>query len=281
MHKLVVPKQTPAHRFASKFDYAGVSLYRALLRQCGRLPEGAPDELNLCKPYIQNRFHRYKDLQSPSQTANCLKVGYQALDILHAASQCSQVYVNRIKNIITKHKLAKQRKAEWQAAVAKARPPKIVGKLELRKRENVKFQQSTAKRHPDAEPILSRPRPVVSGIRRIPQLVNARGIPFLRIKKPQPKFLSAVINSKLERRWKRMERLKRLETELPIAIDEDAWDALTGHEEEATWAEAVEVSLKEVQDVIAEGDRKVKETAEAMWNIVLEERKLAEAEAKQ
>ncbi|PYI12447.1 hypothetical protein BO78DRAFT_402364 [Aspergillus sclerotiicarbonarius CBS 121057] len=274
MHKLVVPKHSSVHRFATR------ALYRALLRQCAKLPD-APVELRACKLHVQDRFNRYKTLQSPSQTANSLKAGYEALDLLYSASHGNRKDVRRIKTIISNYQLAKQQKAEWQRALAKARPPKLVSKRELKKRENRRYRELTAKRHPDAEPILSRPRPVVSGKRQIPKLVNARGFPFLLFKKPQSKFLSAVLNSKLNRRWRRMERLKRLEVELPMAMDEDAWDALTGHEEEATWAEAVKSSLKEVQEKIAEGDRKTKELAEAMWKVVLEERKLAHEETKE
>lgn len=78
-----------------------------------------------------------------------------------------------------------------------------------------------------------------------------------------------------------MERLKRLESELPMARDEDEWDLLTGHKEEARWSGPVRASLKEVQGQISEGDRKTKELAQAMWKVVLEERKLAEQEEKQ
>ncbi|RAL00996.1 LYR motif-containing protein [Aspergillus ibericus CBS 121593] len=274
MHKIVVPKYSSAHRFATK------ALYRALLRQCAKLPD-APTELNACKSHIQHRFKRYKGLQSPSQTANSLKAGYEALDLLYSASQGNKDGIHRIQTIICEHRLAKQQKAEWLKALAEARGFKIPSKKEVKKLENKRYRDMTVRRHPDAESVLSRPRQVVVGKRRIPKLVNARGFPFLLYKKPQPKFLSAVLNSKLNRRWKRMERLKRLELELPFAKDEDAWDALTGHEEEVTWAEAVKVSLKEVREKIAEGDRKTKELAEAMWNVVLEERKLAEKEEKE
>ena len=136
----------------------------------------------------------------------------------------------------------------------------------------------TARRHPDATPILSRPRPVVNGKRRVPVLVNARGVPFLRTKKPQPMNLSGVIRSKLDNRWKRVERRERLTDDSMLAEHEDLWDKLTIGREDVTWAKEVYDALKEVNTRIKESDVKNKQLADDMWNVVLAEHKLAEEE---
>lgn len=136
----------------------------------------------------------------------------------------------------------------------------------------------TARRHPDATPILSRPRPVVNGKRRVPVLVNARGVPFLRIKKPQPMNLSGAIRSKLDNRWKRVERRERLTDDSMLAEYEDLWDNLTVGREDVTWAKEVYDALKEVNTRIQESDVKNKQLADDMWDVVLAERKLAEEE---
>lgn len=136
----------------------------------------------------------------------------------------------------------------------------------------------TARRHPDATPILSRPRPVVNGKRRVPVLVNARGVPFLRIKKPQPMNLSGVIRSKLDNRWKRVERRERLTDDSMLAEYEDLWDKLTVGREDVTWAKEVYDALKEVNTRIENSDVKNKQLADDMWDVVLAERKLAEEE---
>ncbi|KAF7592757.1 hypothetical protein BBP40_012515 [Aspergillus hancockii] len=149
-----------------------------------------------------------------------------------------------------------------------------------KKDESRRLQEQTARRHPDATPILSRPHPIVSGRRRIPVLVNARGVPFLRIKKPQPKNLSGVIRTKLDKRWKLIERRDRLDLELLFAKDEDSWDTLTTSSELPTWAQGVEDALEAMNHQIQESDRKNKELAEAMWKVVLAERKLAAEEEK-
>lgn len=153
-------------------------------------------------------------------------------------------------------------------------------KKEQRKEEIQAFERMTARRHPDATSILARPRPVVSGKRRVPVLVNARGVPFLRIKKPQPLNLSGVLRSKLENRWKRIERRERLETDLLIARGEDTWDKLTRGQEPDTWSQVVSDALTEVNDKIRESDLQNKKLAHDMWKVVLAERKLAEEEEK-
>lgn len=147
------------------------------------------------------------------------------------------------------------------------------------KRKNAKEHETrTLTRHPEATSILSRPRPVVKGKRRIPVLVNARGIPFLRIKKPQPKFLSDVIRSRLGNRWKRIRRRQRLLAELELAKDEDYWDSLTMGRERATWGDEIKVSLTDVNEKIIETDARAKSLAQAMWKVVLAEREMAAEE---
>ncbi|KAF9887808.1 hypothetical protein FE257_009614 [Aspergillus nanangensis] len=275
MHKLVVPRLSGVHRFACR------ALYRALLRQCAKLPDATP-ELRTCKWHVQHRFQKYKNIQSPSRTANALKAGYEALDLIHSASHGDQNGIHRITTIISENERIREQVAAAQRAMSKANPPKPPSRWQKKKEESRQLQQQTARRHPDAIPILSRPRPVVNGKRRIPVLVNARGIPFLRIKKPQPKNLSGVIRTKLEKRWKRIERRDRLKLELLFCKDEDHWDQLTdgSHAEQESWSEEVNSAIREVNRQVRESDMKSRQLAEAMWNVVLEERKLAAEEQK-
>lgn len=55
----------------------GLSLYRALLRQCSPSAAGDAPWRDATKFLVQQRFRRYKRLQSPSQIANALKAGYE------------------------------------------------------------------------------------------------------------------------------------------------------------------------------------------------------------
>ncbi|OJJ49384.1 hypothetical protein ASPZODRAFT_1468304 [Penicilliopsis zonata CBS 506.65] len=269
MHRLVVPKLSSVHRFAC------LALYRALLRQAGKVNQGAP-ALQAIKPTIQQNFKRYKKLQSPTQTANALRAGYEALDMLHAASQGHERSINTVSQLIAESQDIKERNRQRQRQLSKFSRPKPLSRIELKRMESRRFQQKTAARHPDATPILSRPRPVVTGKRRIPVLVTARGVPFLRIKKPQPRFLSEIIKAKLKKRWGLIERRDRLQNELLFAQEEDEWDQLTNQSDDSvTWDLALTTCIQETDDSLTSLDEKNLQLAEEMWKVVLAERELA------
>lgn len=202
----------------------------------------------------------------------------KALDSIHSASRGNENEIQRISTLISESQLAKQLNSSAQRERTKAKPVKPLSLKEKRREKVRAFEKMTARRHPDATPILSRPRPVVNGKRRVPVLVNARGVPFLRIKKPQPMNLSGVIRSKLDNRWKRVERRERLTDDSMLAEYEDLWDKLTIGREDVTWAKEVYDALKEVNTRIKESDVKNKQLADDMWNVVLAEHKLAEEE---
>lgn len=251
---------------------------------------------------VQARFHNHKKIQSPSRTLNAMNAGYEvftfctkpisrasanfflclskALDLIHFASQGDQHETKRLSALLAEG----QRKIEcskvYQRERTKTKLVKPLSKKEKRKQETQAFERKTAQRHPDATAILSRPRPVISGKRRVPVFVNARGVPFLRIKKPQPLNLSGVIRSKLDNRWRRIERRDSLEVALTLARGEDLWDELTlGGQEEDSWQYEVHNALKAVNNKIRDTDLKNKKMAEDMWKVVLAERKLAAEEA--
>lgn len=152
------------------------------------------------------------------------------------------------------------------------RSKRPLSKKQARKAESSRFQEATRRRHPDTPSILDYSQRKLHGTRKAPFLVNARGVPFLRIKKPQPQNLSGVIRGKLEKRWHRIERRDRLRAELLFAKDEDVWDRMTNATEPCTWSGEIEGALRDVHVKIKESDRKNRELAESMWKIVLVER---------
>ncbi|KAL4953886.1 hypothetical protein BDW69DRAFT_148441 [Aspergillus filifer] len=274
MHRVVVPKYSSVHRFAC------LTLYRALLRRCNDLRQTAP-QLVSAQSHIKKRFRKYKRLESPSQTANALKAGYEALDLLHSASRGNANDTGIILSILDEVQSVKQRKREAQKMLAAARPVKQPSLKEVKAEKNRQIQRETDRRHPEATSILARPRPVVSGRRRVPVLVNASGIPFLRIKKPQPKNLSRFIRRKMERRQKVLDRQQRLEWEVLFGGDEDQWDLLTTGGEKETWVGPVEDAIYDAKRLVASENERRRVLSEKMWEIVLAERKLAEEEEKQ
>ncbi|KAJ5544890.1 hypothetical protein N7535_006724 [Penicillium sp. DV-2018c] len=275
MHKVLVLKDSGTHRFAC------LALYRALLRQCSASTAESP-WLRESKPLIQQNFRRFRKLQSPSQTANALKAGYEALDLLSSA-HTNHSDADRITSLIAQ---ARSQREKFAALQHKSRPertpPKPLTPRQARKAESIRFQKETSQRHPNATSILNRPIPLGDKKRKVPVLVNARGLPFLRYKKPQPRNVSSVIRTKLERRWAWIERRDRLKLDLSFAEDEDDWDNLTNTqtEEGPTWSEHCQTALRDVNTQISQFDTNTKELAEKMWAVVLAEKALAEEEEK-
>ncbi|RDW94146.1 uncharacterized protein DSM5745_01468 [Aspergillus mulundensis] len=280
MRRVVVPKKSHAHRvaFLTRHALSGLALYRALLRQCNSLQQSRPDLVSP-ESHVRERFRRYKNLQSPSQTANALRAGYEALDLVYSAAQGDKEDIGRLTKLLSEVQLAKERKRQHQNALAAIRPVKELNKKQVKAEENRRFQTATAQRHPEARPILERPRAVVSGKRRIPTLVNASGIPFLRISKPQPQSLSRLIRGKIVQRQKWIDRRDRLELEVLFCKDEDQWDDLTtGCEDGEQWSSALRTAIHDIRVQIREDNEKRAALAKSMWNIVLAERELAEKE---
>ncbi|CAI7665473.1 unnamed protein product [Penicillium pancosmium] len=267
---MLIPKYSGVHRFAC------LSLYRALLRQCSPLADSPPWR-GETRILVKQKFRKYRGLDSPSQIANSLKAGYQTLDLLESASNGNGQDASKLSAIIEQARQAKVELVAQQKRLREDKAPKPLSAKDLRKLETKRFEEKTRVRHPNTSSILSRPHPV-KGVRKIPVLVNARGLPFLRIKKPQPTNLSGVIRHKLERRWKRILRRDRLTIDLLFAKDEDSWDQMTGAQEPTTWARHYQLGLTEVFDQIRESDEAAADLAQKMWNVVLKERAMAEEE---
>ncbi|KAJ5640536.1 Ubiquitin-conjugating enzyme spm2 [Penicillium herquei] len=205
----------------------------------------------------------------------------QTLDLLDSANKGNKQDEQQIIKTLAAAKSRKEAYTAMQRDINKPKPPSPLSPRAARKQETILFEKQTQRRHPNTPSILSRPNLEISGKRHVPVLVNARGIPFLRLKKPQPKNLSGVIRAKLEKRWNRIVLRERLQTDLLFAKDEEAWDRITGitsERESGTWSEAVKTALDSVRAKIIETDQQNREMAEKMWNIVLQERKLAEEE---
>ena len=146
----------------------------------------------------------------------------------------------------------------------------------------------------------ARPRPLsaLKGKRKVPVLVSANKIPFLRFGKPQPETLSRYFKSRVVQRQRRMDRRERLEELLGVARAEDAWDGLVrrlGVRDgdggggkgkgrlgmEGSWGVEVEGALREVKGLMEREGEKNRRMAEVMVGIVDGERALAEKERKE
>lgn len=224
----------------------------------------------------------------------------KALDLVHSCNQKSSAGISRLKALIDQsvslsNQLHGRRRAQAAAHVPEDREDPIA-KRRAQARAN---QRPEALRpHPNTRPIESRPNLQVSRKRHIPVFVNARGLPFLRISKPQSPRLNRALKSILDMRWKRITRRDQLRENIDFAEDEDTWDSIIeqqaaqedrsteqGRERvdydttsNTTWARHPKQCLYETHRAIETGDIDTAARAERLWDVVLKEQELAKAE---
>lgn len=147
-------------------------------------------------------------------------------------------------------------------------------------------QADTGRRwpHPDARPVLDGlASPPPGKLRRVPTLVNANHIPFLRFKKPQSPFLSYIIQEKNDEREKRIDKVEVLKKQLAIADDEDQWDRILREDHQIStktngirWDSACREALMNVKRVHHTNTMKRMHIAQRMFNILQQQKELAD-----
>lgn len=150
--------------------------------------------------------------------------------------------------------------------------------------------QKGPKRHvapyPGATCTLARPFLELSGRRHVPVLVNANRVAFLRLKKPQPPFLSRIIRDTVETRERRIAEAARLASEIPIAEDEGDWDEILykhvgldyGDPKETPWECEVKRAFEKNHKLQVEAVKKRADVSAKMYAIMEQEKALAEEE---
>ncbi|KXS98056.1 hypothetical protein AC578_8772 [Pseudocercospora eumusae] len=127
-----------------------------------------------------------------------------------------------------------------------------------------------------------------TGIRQVPVLVNANGIPFLRYKKPMPANLASFINSRIEQRARRHQFKQEMEHILYLAQEEDKWDSIvyntTGIDSrergcnKVLWKNSAEHAIEAVTALLKSEKEKNRVHAEKLQAIVDREAGLARLE---
>ena len=198
----------------------------------------------------------------------------------------------------------------YRAALAAARSPTSPDKLRKIAHLKAIATKANSTRHPGSKPVLERPLPlseIKGGKRRIPNLISAQGVPFLRYRKPQPISLSRVIRQKQDLDQKRLTQQEGLRADMTIAQWEDEWDEVTkahmGEErgenrdrlvasltssdfateeiQEESWRHEPAIAEAELYQQMKETNRKNAELGRQMWMVLAKERELAEQEKRE
>ncbi|QIX02094.1 hypothetical protein AMS68_007611 [Peltaster fructicola] len=262
MPQFIVPWKVSAHR------HAAIALYRALLSQCSRSGLKSIEQQQLSN-VVKNRFRENRYNHSKPQLLVLFKAGYSAIDHLDAAvagDQSSRTYLTDLL---------------FKAPRKSKLPPYHASPV-----------QKTVNTTDEIKPrrtILDRPLPLseLTGRRHVPRLVNAGGVPMLRIKKPQPQHLSAYIRHRIKRKIKKYDRMHEMQDNTKLAESEDEWDDIVNEQQhgvsthsqgDPSWRHALDEGVKDIESFLGREAKKSKIMAQKMQHIVDEERKLAQLE---
>ncbi|KAH8808593.1 hypothetical protein F5884DRAFT_377246 [Xylogone sp. PMI_703] len=207
------PRASGPHRIAC------FALYRALLRQCPRIP--LPAELqnsdlrcNPIKHLIRKGFKRNVGDTSHRIVIAALETGYTFEKLLRSAGDGNTESISQIHNLLQQI----HNTAETQRVQQKLNPPPP------------KPRPPLPAPYPGAKKILeSRPRPreeFADPERRRPAIftTTTSGFAFLRFKKPQSEYLSRVLRDKLKQKINRTDAIQRIEEDLEWARAEEIWE---------------------------------------------------------
>jgi hypothetical protein len=135
------------------------------------------------------------------------------------------------------------------------------------------------------------PRAKVEGIRKVPFLVHANGIPIIRYKKPQPQRLSKYINGQIKAHVRRIEYRSQLDDYLvPIAESEDEWDSILrrytalsidDRDVNGSFSDSMHQARIDLENRMSETGEKLHGWVRTMTGIILAERELAAKEEKE
>ncbi|KAI0183581.1 hypothetical protein EV127DRAFT_352393 [Xylaria flabelliformis] len=305
IRKHLVPARNSRHRTAC------LALYRALLRLAPQV--SLPDNLatgwgagkNPIAIHIRRAFRRNVADTSPRIVYPALSAGYRMLSVLHdAATTPNSEHHASITTFL------EARLAERQRSLANRPPPPTgpkpgaprPGTLPLLVR--VSPPPSETNPHPAPRYVTPhRPRPQSelggTGRRKIPRLDLASDFPFLRLTKPEPVLLSRVLRQKIAKRIGRMEVLLDLKEEgIPAAELEDDWDNAMAqllreeekrrstkkkdNKDEPSHTDAVyQYGIRYLTKTMTHERRDQVARADAMRNLIIQEKALAVAEKEQ
>ncbi|KAF2108540.1 hypothetical protein BDV96DRAFT_261177 [Lophiotrema nucula] len=263
MPRFLSPRHSTPHRVAV------IALYRALLSRCTTAP--LSDELrSSLRNAVQNKFRQNRKIQSAYQLGLAFRAGYETLDHLDAANNGDPESASFLKSYIP----------TLPKGITRSPPQRYVPP------PPDPLKQALECLPPEKKVLNVRPHLKLTGPRHVPILASANGVPFLRLGKPQPRNLSRMLRQKLATAERHFGRKVMLENYWePLAKQEDIWDAmiekLDGVKEKVekkTWAAAMVTARNEEQAKYNENQKRDREIAARMQEIVDKEMALAKKE---
>ena len=228
---------------------------------------------------------------------SALKNGYRALTLLSRAADTSTPEHSSVlaflrENQVKVQGLLAKRAAEEERNKKLSTAP-IEGRVRLLTRvspEGVSPPVYEATNPP------RRLEEIPSGIRKPPTLSDTGGVPFLRLGKPQPRFLERVLRQKSQFRARKIEKSGEMQDEeMWVAKLEDEWEKAVeklmrregmeveteGGEKEVTYRQTMSEAITHLGEHLEAERLDLVARGQAMWRIVLAEKELALKEEKE
>lgn len=218
------------------------------------------------------------------------------LDLVHACNNKDADALQKLAGLVQSVSAQAEAAAAWRSTLATLKKAPAAGMLA--KIEHVKAvgDRTNHVRYHASTPVLERPLPlseIQGGTRRVPNLVTAQGIPFLRYSKPQPISLSRVIRQKVLWNEKNWTQRGVLEEKILIAGFENTWDRILREEHgivdgdaeessvipaEPSWTHEFRSTDAAISEALRAKDRKNAEMGVLMWEVVKKETALKRQE---
>lgn len=254
-------------------------------------------DTNPIQNLIRNGFRRNRHDTSPRLVVSALKNGYRYLTLFARAADPTSPEHAPVLAFLRENQarvLARRADKEAKKAAAISTAP-IEGRTPL-------LKKVSGEGEPPAYEPTGPPRPLEwfgSGVRKPPTLGHVGGVPFLRLQKPQPRFLERVVRQKSVRRQERLEKMMEMEAGgMEDAAAEDEWERIVermlepeGKKEEGvpsgrtaretTYQETLKGAIGHLSDVAEKERVDLLARGHALWKMVLAEQELALKEEKQ
>ncbi|OCT52155.1 hypothetical protein CLCR_08718 [Cladophialophora carrionii] len=225
MPRHLAPHKSGPHRLAC------LGLFRSLLRESGHVgtatsSTGIAEHL---RSLVRYRFHKDRTLLSRSQIIRGLEAGHGFLGLLRGCAAKSPTALDQLSKLLEQVAVQAESTATYRRTLAarwKPPPPSRYAHLENLRRVADKANHAST---PASPRIFQHPRPlseVKTGVRKVPNLILAQGIPLLKYPGPTPVLVNRVLKEKIRWGVRKWEQHKDIQRRIQIAEWEDQWDSI-------------------------------------------------------
>ncbi|KAJ9607497.1 Cytosolic Fe-S cluster assembly factor nar1 [Cladophialophora chaetospira] len=226
-------KMTDTERIASIAGLSG----GALLRETSAVGVATsnPGTAETIRSLIRTRFHKDRKLLSQTQVANGLSAAHGYLGLLRQCAAKEPVAIQRLNSTLeTVSRRAEELTRYRRETASRWKPPPPSRHAHLRNLRQIASPRShvsgSLSDPSDTTPrIFSHPAPIESikaGVRKVPNLILAQGIPVLKYSGPTPVLVNRVLKEKILWGVRKWEQHKSIQHTLAIAEWEDEWDRI-------------------------------------------------------